>query len=870
MSKLLSRLRSRKRALLYAAVCLLLSVLIGGGVSLFQGDSYLPALDGDISAIVVTEDAVLCAVSRDQDSLLLRMDTGGTLLNYCRLDADQVIRTLAVGEAGIYAIMAAYRDGETSQRLILLSPDRKSMIPQTMLELSTLPEADAAQITWQSLAVTDDGELLLGGKDTQGNGYSLSLTPETGSYQLQSTLPGDNILYLCQPSPGQMLWVTNACQVHLSQGGKKTWNLLGGQSETPQQPFFCGASAFLSDSVTGDIYRLEADGSATRFRAGTDFIGYSEHTYQQYSAFTVYPDADGSLRVAGACSTDNGVAIVGEQWSMDALHLGRHRLLLFWQHSWPIALSALALLLLAGLWMGRILHSPRLSTRLTLCELLAAVVLLASVTLIQYRAYQSTLLEEANQTLQLVGGSLAISLESSEDRTDQALRDTVGQTHDQIYAALAKDGKTYTLRVIWQTPNGPAIGYDDTIPAGYLLEDVETRNYVSAVNGAFHEDRAGIQMLRGDVSTNYLYLQIFQQGDRRGCVTVSLPREVLFRGQTQFFQRMLPILAACPLLFLSLLWITRKLLAPLNTIRDALEQFYATGGGNQMALAGMPRTELYEVGRVFNRLSLETKTQFNALTTMNDAYRKLVPNSILHLLGKTNVSELTAGDTVTMDAALLVIAPSEPDDENSWIMTLIDDAAEMIGAFGGVVVDHDEGLDSVTALFPDAKTALSCARSFLTNRNSVIAAVLQESVVFGVFGGEHLLYPLALTPYMARRLDAIALMRRFGAKIIRCGSYAAGLRLLGWDDGLTFYEETAWRSPDWQSVWQNVDALWAQAMELYRQHKFSAAMRKFAGILRAMPGDEAAHWYLFRCQAFRDAKQEKIDIDLLYEWREQP
>lgn len=866
MSQWLSRLRRHKRVFLYAAASLLVSLLIGGSASLFQGDDYLPALDGDISAIIVSEDTILCAVSRDQDSLLLRLDTNGTLLNYCRFDSDQVIQALAVSGQDIYAIMAAYRDGETTQKLILLSQKEKSMSPQTILDLSALPEERAAGIIWQSVAPTDDGTILLGGNNAQGNGYSLSLIRETGSYQLAETLPDENILFLSQPNRHQILWVSDTCQVNLSQNGQKKFDLLNGQSQTPQQPFFCGESGFLSDSITGDIYKLDADGSAWLFRKGSDTISSSQYTYEQYSAYTVYPDADGNLRVAGVCSLDDGVVIIGEEWSIHTMRLGRHRLLLFWQHSWPIALAALSFFLLAGLWIGRILYSPRLSTRLTLCELLAAVVLLAAVTFIQYRAYQTTLLEEANQTLHLVGSSLAISLDSDTRMTDQALRDTVRQTHDQVYAALTKDGKTYTLRVIWQTPDGPAIGYDDTMPAGYLLEDVETHNYLSAINAAFYSNDGGIQMLRGEISTNYLYIQTFRQGDQRGCVTVSLPREVLFRGQTQFFQRMLPILAACPLLFLSLLWITRQLLAPLDTIRDALEEFYASGGGNQMALTGMPRTELYEVARVFNQLSLETKTQFNALMTINDAYRKLVPNSILHILRKHSVSDLTAGDMVTMDAALLVLARSEPDDENSQIMTLINDAAESIGSFGGIVVDHDEALDSVTALFLDTETALACARHFLTVQKAVTAAVLHESVTFGVFGGTHLLYPLALTPYMARRFNVIALMRRFGAKLIHCGRYAAGLRLLGWDDGLTFYEETDWRSPDWQSVWQNVDALWAQALELYRQHKFSAAMRKFAGILRAMPGDEAAHWYLFRCEALRDAKPEKINIDLLYEW----
>lgn len=870
MSKFGARLRKHKHIFLYTAAAFLISALIAGGVSLLQSDDYLPSLDGDISAIAVTDNTILCAVSRDQDSLLLRMDTNGTLLNYCRLISDQVFQKLAVFEQKIYAIMASYRDGVTTQKLVSLSPGENTMMPQTILDLSGLPEDDAADIVWQSMTMTDDGNILLGGKGAHGNGYSLSLDLETGGYQIAETLQEKNVLFLSQRSRQQILWVSDDGQVHWYHNGQQTENILDGQSATPQQPMFCEGEGFLSDSITGDIYKIEDDGTAWLFRKGSDVIARSGHTYEEYSAYTVYPDAGGSLRVAGVCRSDTGGSVVGEEWSIDTLRYGSHRLLLLWQHGWPVALAILVVLLLTGLWFGRILHSPRLSTRLTLCELTAAVFLLLAVTVIQYRTYQTTLLEEAHQTLHLLGGSLAVSLESDAQMTDQELRNTVKQMHDQLFTALTEEGKTYTLRVIWKTPNGPAIGYDDTMPPGYLLEDVETHNYLSAVNDAFHSNGTGVRMLRGEISTNYLYVQTFRQGDRAGCVTVSLPREILFRGQTQFFQRMVPILAACPVLFVALLWVTRRLLMPLNTIRDALEEFYASGGGNQMVLSDMPRTELYEVGRVFNQLSLETKTQFNALKAMNDAYRRLVPNSMLHILGKSNVSDLGAGDRVTVNAALLVIAASEPDQAGNQIMALINYAAESVGTFGGVVVDHDEGLDSLTALFADSETALACARAFMTDQKPVTAAVLQESVVFGVFGGTHLLFPLALTPYMARRFDVIALMRRFGAKVIRCGQYAAGLRLLGWDDELAFYEETVWRPPDWQSVWQNVDALWAQALELYRQRKFSSAMRKFAGILRAMPGDEAAHWYLFRCEALRDAGQEEANIDLLYGWEGNP
>lgn len=90
------------------------------------------------------------------------------------------------------------------------------------------------------------------------------------------------------------------------------------------------------------------------------------------------------------------------------------------------------------------------------------------------------------------------------------------------------------------------------------------------------------------------------------------------------------------------------------------------------------------------------------------------------------------------------------------------------------------------------------------------------------------------------------------------------MRLLGWDGGTAFYEDTAWRPPDWQSAWRDADALWSQALALYRQRDFVPSMRKFAGVLRVMPEDQAARWYLFRCEALRDTDTGTADTGLLY------
>lgn len=116
---------------------------------------------------------------------------------------------------------------------------------------------------------------------------------------------------------------------------------------------------------------------------------------------------------------------------------------------------------------------------------------------------------------------------------------------------------------------------------------------------------------------------------------------------------------------------------------------------------------------------------------------------------------------------------------------------------------------------------------------------------------------------MARCLAVLTLLRQFGARVVRCGTGGAGMRLLGWDRGTAFYEETVWRTPAWHLAWREAEALWEQALTLYRQCAFAPAMRKFAGVLRAMPGDPAARWYLLRCDVLRGTDGSQANTDLL-------
>ena len=106
--------------------------------------------------------------------------------------------------------------------------------------------------------------------------------------------------------------------------------------------------------------------------------------------------------------------------------------------------------------------------------------------------------------------------------------------------------------------------------------------------------------------------------------------------------------------------------------------------------------------------------------------------------------------------------------------------------------------------------------------------------------------------------------------LVQSGEINSGaLRLLGWDGETAYYEDPRLRPGSWRSQWELAGPLWAEAMELFREKRFAEAMRKFARVLRLIPEDDAARWYLFRCESLRDTDPaQPLDTGLLFNWRD--
>lgn len=869
-------LRPKRRMLLRELIVFIGALALGLGYSFWQSDACLPSIDGNIYSMLALEDSLLMVLSNGNRNSLVRIDHAGALLNYMDTADGQAFRYLESDGETVYAILSYEKGGETLQRLVSLSLSNAAMRTKVLTELTGLHGAPAG-VEWREIYLPAEGEdsfsIRLAGIDGQKRGYLAHWDLETGQVRFEEILPGENILFLKYVADGHYVWISQEKEAGQYINGVWQRNVLAGLSHTPLHISTCGTQCFISDSVSGDIFQLLPDGTSIRRRQGGDSIGSSGFRYRQLEVYTTYLNRDGAVRIVGLCAADDGSVVAGEDWSIRALRPGALRLLMLWQHGW-LAAAAFWLILAALVEaVYHILHSPRLTVRLLLCEVLAAVILLTSVTAVQYHSFQETVREGADQKLRLIGGSLAASLAAMDDSGGESVDAAVDRLEQQVGTAMAGDKKEYDICVVWDGERGPVIASGSAAPEGYLLEDVKSREYFSVVSRVLRQGGTVLERIQTDTSYDYLYAQSFFQGDASGCVAISQNENVMLAGRSRFLQRLLPVLAACPVLFLALVWITRRLLQPLDEIQRALEEFYTCGSGGQMELDHMPRTELYEVGRVFNQLSMQTKVQLNELQGINDAYARLVPDCLLRMLRRQSVTQLNAGDHTPVEGGLLVLIPRNF--SASWVSLnqLAGLAAEPIAQSGGMLVDYDEGLSALTALFPRADCAHACATDCLErleqNHIPIMAAVLEESVELGVFGSGRLLYPFAVSREMRRKQAVLERVLDFGAPLVQSGrGNQTELRLLGWDGDLEIYEDPACRPSDWQSRWRVSARLWEEGLRLFRERDFSAAMRLFAKVLRLMPEDKAARWYLFRCEALRGGQSRWSDTGLLFDWGE--
>ena len=867
-------MRKQKKQLIRLGVLLVLAALIGGAFCRVKQDTFIPSLHGKGYKIQVSEGEAYCTIGRNTDNLLLRLSPQGELLSYYRSNPFTYVEEFRVYGDMVYAILTNEENynSEFSQSIVRFATDKKTMKPEVIVRSDP-----SLGIHWKSIAVDPEGTIKLAGfadgkictAEYRNGSFEHSLAPYWAEH------PATNVSRVLRLENGDVAWTETVkskdenSKLNTLRDGDFRMDVAAPIVKLPNRMAYCGGELFVSDGTDGSIYRVPMNEAPVFFHSADEIQAEGSGERLGLTGFSVYETPDHLFRMAGLWSNGQESRVITDDWEIPEITSGQHVPLLYWQYFWPAVLAAFVILLIVSVIVEQIFCGRRIAVRLLLCEIVAALLLLIVVTVAQYRFNVGIIEKEPEQQMKLMAGSVAMELEADRPMSNEELQLRTTGIWDGLRATFPETRQNeYRLQVVWKTGDEYTIGYDPHHPVGFRVADQKDVSYVALISRAVAEKSQGMFDVTETEDGNVCHcLRYFTQGDREGCVIVSLVFNPGFRALEHVSGLVLLTVVICPIVFLVLVLITRRLLAPLDRIQKGMEQFHSCGGGNQIDLQGIPRTELYDISRVFNKLSRDTKIQMNELHQVNRAYSRMVPEHMLRHLGIRSVNALKPGRTVERQTNVLIAAAADPDAGTMTAETL-SGIVDAVGARGGFVVDYNEHLNALTALFPTGIDAMACGHDLVEQDLPVLPTVLEEPVSFGVFGGDHLLYPAALTVHMTRRMAAIARIREFGARMIRCGTARTGLRLMGWDGEMEFYEEVEWHSPDWKIVWREAEPHWQYAMDLYRRGSYVFAARMFAKVLQLMPEDTAAKWYLYQCEKLRNMPQDAQHSDLLWDWEE--
>ena len=867
-------IRRKKRLLQQLAVLLLLAGLIGGGICIANRDTFLPNMNGKGYKIQVSDGNIYCTLGRESDNLLLCLSPTGELLSYHRSPQDTFVEEFQVYGNHIYAVVTQRNPSSAgiTQSLMRFSTDRKTMKPELITPLDT-----SGKTRWKSVALEEPDTILLAGFS---GGKVCTAEYAEGRFEnrmghVWAGVEDTDVDRIIRIQHDDLAWINMTEAKDSDEYGKLNLihdrqiylNAVSDQLKSPNRMASCDGELFVSDSIRKAVFRITDQKTAEQLPGKMPAVsGKDADDKMNLANFAVYGTKDDGFHMAGLWSDGENARIRGDEWTIDRITSGQHVPVLYWQNFWPAALTAFIILLLLGLGLKQMFCSRRLAVRLLSWEAVVALVLLAVMMVMQFRFYTDTVHEAPEQRLKLMTSSMVMGLTADEPMSKEQLDEKTETLWSALIQTIpAKEQRDYRVRVVWKTENDEYdIGYDEVFARGYLVQDLEDQTYRNNVAQVIR-DRTENQILNHMERNQEVYhcMSYLSQGDRQGCVIVWQNLDVKARMLEHISWQLLLTLTLCPLIFLALLLATRRLLAPLNRIREALEQFHSTGGGNKIKLSSIPHTELYEIGRVFNQLSVDTLVQKNELASVNQVYARIVPQSMMKMLEVQSVSGLTAGKAVNKTGNILMITAQPLRDDEPMEPDIMSRIIEQVGEAGGFMVDSDEQWHVLTALFAARDQAIQCGHKLLKLNLPVLPTVLEETVSFGVFGGDHLLYPTAHTTCMNRRMAVVRRLCSFHVGMLHCGSGGEDLRLLGWDEDTEYYEEVSGYSPAWRSIWQEAAPIWQRAMELYRSGAMNLAARMFEKVLQLMPEDIVTQWYLTRSVSQREMPDSQRDCSSL-------
>ncbi|MBO5337949.1 MAG: HAMP domain-containing protein [Lachnospiraceae bacterium] len=323
-----------------------------------------------------------------------------------------------------------------------------------------------------------------------------------------------------------------------------------------------------------------------------------------------------------------------------------------------------------------------------------------------------------------------------------------------------------------------------------------------------------------------------------------------------------------------------RILFPLGEMKREMQMF--ADGDRSIRINSTSEDELTGIARVFNKMADDIDMQILNLERMSKIYYRFVPPSIMELLGKDNLGDLTVGSSIKGDFAIMNIR-LEPTEgismdkkenimnrffttvnyfsQRNEIVSVVDDAN-----MHSMMLICKKGVDSaiVTALSIlariDAENKLSDPEEQLT-----VGIMLDlTEVYFGICGDKERYVPVILAPEFEEILSNEEFLGNMGSRFLVtetaydevvnqnafANRYIGRMETENLEIGLyDIYDN----SPEEQRrLLKQTQHAFDKAMDLFDKGFYYEAKNMFAMVVRENKQDMVAKYYIFRCEVLQN------------------
>lgn len=261
-----------------------------------------------------------------------------------------------------------------------------------------------------------------------------------------------------------------------------------------------------------------------------------------------------------------------------------------------------------------------------------------------------------------------------------------------------------------------------------------------------------------------------------------------------------------------------------------------------------------------------------------EAYYRFAPKEIEKLLEKNSIMEVAGGDErkLTGNMAIVGLYPAGKDtsveNRNRFLEALERRQKEQ----GGVTVASDAGLSVMKLLFPSEKGDIVQFAVDLIRDFPATAFLFHSQFIYGVAGTETQCFPFLDTKEEFHQDEYAAWLGTLGLQVVvteelmQSGCRDKDTRYLGYvsaGGGRVKLYEVLDACPNRERMAKlQTKEKFEQALQLFYQYDFYLARSTFSELLRELPEDRLAKWYLFACEKrLNEAHGEAVDCGLHYD-----